>query len=1049
MPWETLPGGGHIAAVSVSSPDAAGVRLGLVIDSLPVEAILRFYAQADKKIIDETSGREVLAILKRNIDSGDLSEDARTYWTPKTVGTEASIEIELPPGVATQSVRISIPRLTHLFILPQELEQRQMERAAAYCNLDVSCYGTPWSDIKTSVARMSFVEAGSSYTCTGTLLNDRAGSNTPYFLSADHCISDQTTASTLETRWLYHSSSCNGSSANPGATTLAGGSTLLYNTSTTDTVFLKLNRAAPSGVRFAGWWPGLPALSTDMVGIHHPTGDKQKISFGYLADYASCTSSGDGSFSCRSASSSTANHLKLTWRQGITEPGSSGSGVWAAHSDGNYYLVGQLHGGSSSCSATGASDYYGRFDHAYNAALNQWLDTATVTYALSVSISGSGTVTSNPVGINCGFDCTENYNSGTSVILTAIPASGYSFSGWSGACSGTSTTCTVPMTAAKSVTASFTQRINTLTVSIFGSGTVTSNPAGINCGFDCTENYNSGTSVTLTATPASGYTFSGWSGACSGTSTTCTVPMTAAKSVTASFTQVTNTLNVSISGSGTVTSNPAGINCGTDCTENYTSGTSVILTATPASGYTFSGWSGACSGTSTTCTVPMTAAKSVTASFGVATPSDNFTPTSDFTDNADGTVTHKLTGLTWRRCAMGQTWSGSTCSGTATAHTFDQAKALTSTFAGKSDWRLPTPWELATIVDYDINTPVINSTIFPNTPSSYFWSGSPGTGNPSFAWYVNFSNGNAGYGSRSGGYSVRLVRGGQSSSALTTPSSDFTDNRDGTATHNKTGLSWKRCSEGQTWTGATCSSTPSAYTYDQAMALTATFAGKADWRVPNIQELLSIVEYGAYDPALNNAIFPAPPSSCFWSGSPFASNSSHVWYMCDGSATDYSRSGYHHVRLVRGVQSSALLPLPTNGSCGTSDGTSVSIRPTANLCALGVASSVSGNGPWTWTCAGSNGGVSASCTANTSINPSDCLLNWTEDNYPTLFAPSRPTSQTFGGYILRTYSQTGAYLALSSDPNGRIYYYKPSTGSNALLDLGLISTWKTQAGCAQ
>jgi lysyl endopeptidase len=476
VPWEALVGGGHIASISVSSPDAAGVRLGLVIEALPVEAMLRFYAQANKRVIDEISGREILAILKRNIDSGDLTEGGRTYWTPKIVGTESSIEIELPPGISTQSVRISIPRLTHLFILPQVLEQRQMERAAASCNLDVSCYSTPWSDTKKSVALMDFVEAGYSYSCTGTLLNDRAASNIPFFLSANHCVSDQTTASTLETVWFYHSSSCNNDYTNASATTVTGGATLLYNTTATDTSFLKLNRAAPSGAKYAGWWPGLPALGTDMVGIHHPTGDKQKISFGYLADYASCTiSTSDGDYSCSSASSSTANYLELVWRQGITETGSSGSGVWAKHSDGNYYLVGQLWGGASDCSTPSFSDTYGRFDRAYNAALKKWLEAPAVTYAMSVSIAGSGTVTSTPTGINCGIDCTENYNSGASVTLTATSATGYTFSGWSGACLGTAATCTVTMVEAKAVSATFRQ--------------VTEITSGADCVFNWAEQY--------------------------------------------------------------------------------------------------------------------------------------------------------------------------------------------------------------------------------------------------------------------------------------------------------------------------------------------------------------------------------------------------------------------------------------------------------------------------------------------------------------------------------------------------------------------------------
>jgi uncharacterized repeat protein (TIGR02543 family) len=161
-------------------------------------------------------------------------------------------------------------------------------------------------------------------------------------------------------------------------------------------------------------------------------------------------------------------------------------------------------------------------------------------YSLNVSVSGSGTVTSSPAGINCGTTCGATYVSGTAVTLTAAAASGYSFAGWSGGCSGTSTSCTVSMTAARSVTASFSQNVVSYTLSVAksGSGTVISSPGGINCGSACSANYASGTSVTLTASPASGYSFAGWSGGCSGTSTSCTVSMTAARSVTASFSQV-------------------------------------------------------------------------------------------------------------------------------------------------------------------------------------------------------------------------------------------------------------------------------------------------------------------------------------------------------------------------------------------------------------------------------------------------------------------------------------------------------------------------------
>lgn len=148
-----------------------------------------------------------------------------------------------------------------------------------------------------------------------------------------------------------------------------------------------------------------------------------------------------------------------------------------------------------------------------------------------------------------------------------------------------------------------------------GSGTITSSPAGITCGADCSESYPSGTMVSLSAASASGSTFSGWSGACAGTGS-CTVTMNAAKSVTATFSLSTYNLSVSKAGnsSGTVTSSPAGINCGATCSNSYTSGTSVTLTATPVTGASFAGWSGACSGTGT-CTVNMTSARAVTATF--------------------------------------------------------------------------------------------------------------------------------------------------------------------------------------------------------------------------------------------------------------------------------------------------------------------------------------------------------------------------------------------------------------------------------------------------
>jgi len=159
----------------------------------------------------------------------------------------------------------------------------------------------------------------------------------------------------------------------------------------------------------------------------------------------------------------------------------------------------------------------------------------------------------------------------------------------------------------------------TLTVSVTGSGngTVTSNPAGINCPGDCSESYLSGASVTLTALAASESIFSGWSSACSDTGS-CMVSMTAAKSVTATFTANPNyyalTVSVTGTGNGTVISDPVGITCPGDCSESYLSGASVTLTALAASESIFSGWSGACSGDGS-CVVSMNSPQSVSSMF--------------------------------------------------------------------------------------------------------------------------------------------------------------------------------------------------------------------------------------------------------------------------------------------------------------------------------------------------------------------------------------------------------------------------------------------------
>ena len=166
--------------------------------------------------------------------------------------------------------------------------------------------------------------------------------------------------------------------------------------------------------------------------------------------------------------------------------------------------------------------------------------TLTVRARFSLAViregTGNGTVTSNPPGIDCGANCSASYDGGTVVTLTATSAPDSTFEGWTGGgCSGTGP-CTVTLTANTTVFARFGVARFTLSVNRDGSGTVTSNPPGINCGNTCSASYNSGTQVTLTATPDFLWAFAGWSGGgCSGTGR-CTVTITANTTVTARFT---------------------------------------------------------------------------------------------------------------------------------------------------------------------------------------------------------------------------------------------------------------------------------------------------------------------------------------------------------------------------------------------------------------------------------------------------------------------------------------------------------------------------------
>jgi alpha-tubulin suppressor-like RCC1 family protein len=300
-----------------------------------------------------------------------------------------------------------------------------------------------------------------------------------------------------------------------------------------------------------------------------------------------------------------------------------------------------------------------------NSTITAQFDRSTFALSVSRSGAGAGAVNSNPAGISCGQDCAETFPSGTVVTLTAAPSSGSLFAGWSGGgCTGTGT-CTVTVSAATTVDARFDLITHSLGVTRTGagSGTVTSSPAGISCGNDCSEVYPGGTGVTLTAAPANTSTFAGWTGAgCTGTGT-CSVNMSADATVSARFDLITFPVTVSRAGSGTgtVTSNPAGINCGTDCSEPYVSGSSVTLTAVAASGSILTGWTGCNTASGATCTVTVSSARAVTATFARV-----YTLTVQKSGLGSGTVTSSPAGISCGSNCSASFISGTTVTLTAT-----------------------------------------------------------------------------------------------------------------------------------------------------------------------------------------------------------------------------------------------------------------------------------------------------------------------------------------------------------------------------------------------
>ena len=359
--WEQLPDG-KLWRLRINSAGATDFNLGFTTFWLPDGATLHVIAENEAYYQGPYTSRD-------NKPHGQL-------WTPVVPGDAAVIELFVPAGAAKE------PRivLTQINAGYRDLFHRQKGLIASTpsgtCNMDVACpQAASWSNEVRSVARYSI--SGSAF-CTGTLIANASGDFRNYFLTANHCGLSADNVASVVVYWNYQSPVCGehgGGSLRQNQT----GAVFRAARYDADFALVELEDTPDSGfnVYYSGWdRSGTSPASS--VGIHHPNGAEKSISIcsNPLTTVNSCIDTGG-----------VGTHWQALWSVGVTEPGSSGSGIWDAAT---HFLVGTLSGGNSSCSSPTGADCYGKLSAAWDNGissadrLRDWLDPQN-TGALTIS----------------------------------------------------------------------------------------------------------------------------------------------------------------------------------------------------------------------------------------------------------------------------------------------------------------------------------------------------------------------------------------------------------------------------------------------------------------------------------------------------------------------------------------------------------------------------------------------------------------------------------------------------------------------------------------
>lgn len=273
------------------------------------------------------------------------------WWTPEVIGDEGLLHLQMPLD-APGTVSLRLQRVFHRFPAIRA-------RAAGSCNVDTACpEGDAWTHESESSVRLTI---DNRFLCSGALIDNTARDDRALLISARHCGITAETARSVNARFGFRRSGCGSGPVQEGV--VVEGSRWIGESEAADTTLVELTALPerPFTPRFAGWnaEPASLGFPASGAGLHHPSGDVLKISlFDQPARPADAVDIGDGDQRFRT------DAWSVVWRRGVTESGSSGSGLWNESRE----LVGVLSGGNSSCSTPEGRDFYGRLDRAYDSS---------------------------------------------------------------------------------------------------------------------------------------------------------------------------------------------------------------------------------------------------------------------------------------------------------------------------------------------------------------------------------------------------------------------------------------------------------------------------------------------------------------------------------------------------------------------------------------------------------------------------------------------------------------------------------------------------------